>query len=332
VARAGRVDVHNHFYSSGYLRMLEEESVGVRIKTDADGRRYLEEGRTRLATLTPPMTDLQARFAMMDTEGIAVQVISLTAPNVYCFDDAGAVRAARLVNDEYAAVKERHPDRIRCLASVPLGTGGEVEELDRAIHTLGLDGVIVGTNVAGRALDDPEFEPFWRRADDLALPVLVHPMTPMAGTAHMDGFALVPMVGFPFDTTLAFARLIWSGFLDRHRRLKLIALHAGGALPYLAGRLEIGADAYAENRQVEQRPQWYLRRLFYDTVSYHPPALRLLVDTVGASQVLFGTDYPHVIGDPGRVAQTLAAAGLSAEELEAIGWRNAREGLGLQLP
>jgi aminocarboxymuconate-semialdehyde decarboxylase len=295
----------------------------VRVKTDRDGRRYLEEEGTRLATLTPPMTDLEARFAMMEAQGIAIQFISLTAPNVYCFDPADAVPAARSVNDAFAAIKERHPDRIRALASVPLGTGDEVPELERSVHKLGLDGLIVGTNVGGKPLDDPAFEAFWARADELALPVLIHPMTPMAGARHMDGHALVPMVGFPFDTTLAFARLMWTGFLDRHPRLKLIALHAGGALPFLAGRLEIGADAYAENRTVELRPQQYLRRIFYDTVSYHPPALRLLAETVGVDRILFGTDYPHVIGDPARVIASLETAGFSEEEQEAIGWRNA---------
>jgi aminocarboxymuconate-semialdehyde decarboxylase len=324
-----RIDVHNHFFPSGYLRILEDRGGSVRIGTDRQGRRYLEEGGTRLATLTPPMTSLEDRLAMMDEQGIDMQVISLTSPNVYCFEPDDAIAAARLVNDEYAAIKARHPGRFRCLASVPLGTGAEVEELDRAIGQLGLDGVLVGTNVHGRSLDDDAFEPFLRRADELALPVLLHPMTPMLGTRFMDDFALVPMVGFPFDTTLAIARLMWTGVLDRHPRLKLIALHTGGALPYFAGRLEIGADAYAECRQVEHRPTWYLRHIWYDTVSYHPPALRMLVETVGAGQVVYGTDYPHVIGDPARITRSLEESGLPRPDLDAIYGGNATTGLGL---
>lgn len=327
-----RIDVHNHFFPTPYLRLLEDRAAGVRIRTDRDGRRYLEEGGTRLATLTPPMTVLEDRLAMMRDHGIDVQVISLTSPNVYPFGADDAIAAARLVNDEYAAIKERHPNRFRCLASVPLGTGAEVEELDRAITELGLDGVIVGTNVHGRALDDPAFAAFWRRADELELPVLLHPMTPMLGTAFMDDFALVPMLGFPFDTTLALVRLMWTGFLDRHPRLKLIALHAGGALPYLVGRLEIGADAYAECRQVAERPSSYLRRLYYDTISYHPTAIRLLVETVGTGRVVFGTDYPHVIGDVGRNLETLRAAGLDEQTLEAIEGGTAARDLGFGPP
>ena len=327
-----RVDIHNHFYPGTYLRQLEERGQGVRIGTDASGRRYLEEEGARLVTLTPPMVDLEQRFAMMDAAGIDIQVMSMTSPNVYAFEQGDAIDVARMVNDEYAGIKDRHPDRLRCLASVPLGTGAEVDELDRAILNLGLDGLIVGTNVHGKTLDDPSFEPFWRRVDELGLPVLLHPMAPMVGTTYLDRFALVPMVGFPFDTTLAVMRLIWSGFFDRFRRLKLIASHTGGALAFLTGRFEIGYDAYAECRGNAERPAEVLRKIWYDTISYHPPALRCLAESVGISQMVFGTDYPHVIGDAARVMVSLEAAGFSAAELEAIYHGNFLEGLGFSLP
>lgn len=331
-ALGGRVDVHNHFYPGNYLQMLEEKGVGVRIGTDLNGRHYLEEGGTRLVTLTPPMVSLDDRFRMMDENGIAVQILSMTSPNVYAFEPGDAISVARMVNDEYAAIKDRQPDRIRCFASVPLGTGEEVRELDRAIHSLGMDGLIVGTNIHGKTLDDESFAPFWQRVHELRLPVLIHPMTPMVGTGHLETFALVPLVGFPFDTTLAFIRLVWTGFLDRYPDIRLVASHTGGALPYLFGRFEIGHDAYAECRQVRERPTEYLKRIFYDTISYHPPALRCLADSVGVSQLLFGTDYPHVIGDASRVIASLEAAGFTPDELDAIERRNFVEGLGMSLP
>jgi aminocarboxymuconate-semialdehyde decarboxylase len=323
-----RIDVHNHFFPTAYLRLLEDRAQGVQVRTDRDGRRYLQEGGTRLATITPPMTALEDRLAMMREQQIDVQVISLTAPSVYCFAEADAIEAARAANDEFAQIKERYRGRFRCLATVPLGTGAQVEELDRAITGLGLDGVWVGTNVRGRALDDPAFAPFWQRVNELGTPVLLHPATPIFGTAFMDDFALVPMLGFPFDTTLAVVRLMWTGFLDRHPNLKLVTLHTGGALPYLLGRLEMGADAYAECRQVAHRPDWYLKRLYYDTISYHPPALRMLVETVGADRVVFGTDYPHVIGDVPRNIKTLQAAGFDEETLAGIESGNAIRDLG----
>lgn len=324
-----RIDLHTHFFPREYLGLLEDRGQGVQIRTDSDGRRYIEEGGTRLATITPPMLEIEPRLDAMDRQGIDVQVLSLTSPNVYCFAADDALRAARLVNDAYAALKARHPRRFLALASVPLGSGAELEELDRALDGLGLDGVVVGTNVGGRGLDDPTFEPFWRRVAELNRPVLIHPMTPTAGTVGMERFSLVPLIGFPFETTLCLARLIWSGLLDRNPGLRLIAVHAGGAVPYLAGRLEIGTDAYAECRQIELRPLDYLRRFWYDPVSYHPPALRLLRETVGVERIVFGTDYPHVIGDPDRVRRNLEEA-FGPEDQDAIGWRNAsRLGLGV---
>jgi aminocarboxymuconate-semialdehyde decarboxylase len=325
-----RIDLHTHLFPHEYLSLLEDRGQGVWIRTDSEGRRYIEEGGTRLATLTPPMLEVETRLDAMDREGIDVQVLSLTSPNVYCFEAHDAVRAARLVNDAYAALKARHPRRFLALASVPLGSGEELGELDRALDSLGLDGVVVGTNVGGKELDDPAFEPFWRRVAELGRPVLVHPMAPVAGTAGMERFSLVPLIGFPFETTLCLARLIWSGLMDRYPGLRIIAVHAGGAAPYLAGRLEIGTDAYAECRGIELRPLDYLRRFWYDPVSYHPPALRLLRDTVGVERIVFGTDYPHVIGDPARVRRSLEEV-FGPEEQEAIGWRNASR-LGLEVP
>ena len=327
-----RVDIHNHFYPGAYLQQLEEHAEGVRIGTDRAGRRYLEEGGTRLVTLTEPMVDLEARFAMMDSSGIDVQILSMTSPNVYAFRSDRALEVARMVNDEYAAAKDRNPDRLRCLASVPLGTGAEVEELDRAILQLGLDGLIVGTNIHGKALEDAAFESFWRRVDELRLPVLLHPMTPMVGTQYLDRYALVPLVGFPFDTTLAVMRLVWSGFLERYPNVRLIASHTGGALAYLTGRFEIGYDAYPECRDIRNRPAQLLKRIWYDTISYHPPALRCLAESVGTDRMVFGTDYPHVIGDADRVIKSLEDAGFSSDDLERIYYRNFVDGLGFQLP
>jgi aminocarboxymuconate-semialdehyde decarboxylase len=154
----------------------------------------------------------------------------------------------------------------------------------------------------------------------------------MVGTRYLDVFALVPLIGFPFDTTLAVMRLIWSGFLERFPRVKLIASHAGGALAYLTGRFEIGYDAYPECRQTSMRPEEALKRIWYDTIGYHPPALRCLADSVGVSQMVFGTDYPHVIGDAERVIASLEATGFTGDELDAIYYRNFVTGLGIGLP
>lgn len=322
------VDLHTHFYPQGYLRLLEQEATDVRVRTDPRGRRYLERHGTRLATLTPPMVDLQERLRLMDHLQVDVQVVSLTSPNVYVFPDGVAVRAARQVNEAYAEFKQRYPDRFRCLASLPLGTGAEVEELERAVSVLGLDGVVVGTTVRGRPLDDATFEPFWRRADELGLVVLLHPMGELASPPLRE-YSLVPLVGFPAETTVALARLAYSGFFDRYARVKVVAPHAGGAVPYLLGRLDTGYEAYGECASARHRPSEALRRVWYDTTNPYPPALRCLVEAVGWERLVFGSDFPHVIGSVDKVRRCLEEAGLDPEALEAVRWRNATHSLGL---
>lgn len=322
------IDLHTHFYPLAYLQLLEREATDVRLRPDPQGRRYLEQHASRLATLTRPMVDLEERLRLMDHLGVDIQVLSLTSPNVYVFPDEAAVRAAREVNRAYAELKGRHPNRFRCLASVPMGTGGEVEELDYAISVLGLDGVVVGTTIRSTFLDDPTFEPFWRRADELGLVVFLHPMGGLA-SQHLREYSLVPLVGFPAETTVAFARLAYSGFFDRYPRVKLVAPHAGGAIPYLLGRLDTGYEAYAECASARQRPSQVLRQIWYDTTNPYPPALRCLVEAVGPERLVFGSDFPHVIGGVEKVARCLEEVGLDSEVLEGVRWRNARDALGL---
>ncbi len=322
------VDVHTHFYPQAYLEQLEREAPGVRVRTDAQGRRYLEQHGTRLATLTEPMVDLPQRLRLMDHLGVDVQVLSLTSPNVYAFPDGGAVEAARLVNRAYAEIKGRYPRRFRCLASVPLGTGAEVQELEVAVCELGLDGVVVGTTVGHRTLDDPAFAAFWYRADQLGVVVFLHPMGGFP-SAFLRDYSLVPLVGFPVETTVALARLAYSGFFDRYPRLRVIAPHAGGTVPFLLGRLDTGYRAYPECAGAVRPPSQALRQVYYDTVNPYPPALRCLAESVGPQRMLFGSDFPHVIGSVEAVLRSLRDAGLDAEALEGVLWRNARDLLGL---
>ena len=322
------VDVHTHFYPQAYLERLVREAPGIRVRTDAQGRQYLEQHGTRLATLTEPMVDLPHRLRLMDQLGVDVQVLSLTSPNVYAFPDGTAVEVARLVNRAYAEIKGRHPRRFRCLASVPMGTGAEIQELEVAVRELGLDGVVVGTTVGDRTLDDPAFEAFWQRADQLGVVVFLHPMGGFP-PASLQDYSLVPLVGFPVETTVALARLAYSGFFDRYPRVKVIAPHAGGTVPFLLGRLDTGYRAYRECGGTVQPPSQALRHVYYDTVNPYPPALRCLAEAVGPQRMLFGSDFPHVIGSVEAVLRSLREAGLDGDALEGVLWRNAWHLLGL---
>jgi aminocarboxymuconate-semialdehyde decarboxylase len=250
-------------------------------------------------TLMPEMWDYDARIRDMDKAGVDLAVVSLTCPNAYFGDEAVSVRAAQMVNDSMAEQQRARPDRIAWFTSLPWQyADAAIAELERTTAA-GAVGVMVIANIDGMNLTHADFAPVWKAIDDRGLPVLVHPTAPL-GTPDMslDEYGLVPPIGFMIDTTLAVARMILDGFLDRYPNLKIIAAHGGATLPYLAGRLDrchemIPACADA----ISDKPSSYLERIWYDSVVYSQGALELCVDVAGPDNVLYGSDYPHNIGD-----------------------------------
>jgi aminocarboxymuconate-semialdehyde decarboxylase len=294
------IDVHTHMLSEAWLDMLTHHGAPhyeVREGRDAPSTIFMDSAP--FMTPQPAHWDYKLRIKEMDKAKVDLAVVSLTCPNVYFGGAEVSANAARIVNDEMAEAQSVYPDRIRFLASMPWEyPEAAIAELARACERRAA-GVMVLANVAGNSLTDSRFAPVWEAIDQRALPVLVHPTAPPA-TAHLDlrAYNLIPSVGFMFDTTLAVARMIFDGFLDRYRRLKIIAAHAGAALPYLVGRLDICFDKMkAARERISKRPSYYLRRLWYDSVTYTEEALRLCINVAGEDRVLYGSDYPHNIGD-----------------------------------
>jgi aminocarboxymuconate-semialdehyde decarboxylase len=204
------------------------------------------------------------------------------------------------MNDDMAARQKRYSQRIRFMCSLPWQHAKlAVAELKRACDELGAVGVMVLANIDGVSLTDRMFSPIWKEIDKRGLPVLVHPSAP-PGTAELDvmRYNLIASVGFMFDTSLAVARMIFDGFFDRYPELKLIAAHGGGTLPYIAGRLDICFDNMPACREkISQKPSSYLRRIYYDSVVFQQESLELALKVGGTGNVLYGSDYPHNIGD-----------------------------------
>ena len=170
----------------------------------------------------------------------------------------------------------------------------------RAAVKAGAVGVMQLANVVGEELTDERFAPVWAEIDRLGLPVLIHPGTPPGmKDMNLGEFGMVPPIGFMIDTTLAFARMIFSGFLDKYPNVKLIAAHGGATLPYLAGRLDRCHEMIpACSSVIKEKPSEYLKRIWYDTVVYDQGALEMCIAVAGsADRVLYGSDYPHNIGD-----------------------------------
>lgn len=314
-----RYDVHTHHYPDEYFSLIERSGGDFAFGTDPSGQRIIRYRGSRFFGVTAAMTDAALRLTDMDRAGIDVAVLSLSTPNVFFAEGAAQTSVARMVNDAYAELIASRPDRFKGFASIPMDDpDAAVRELHRAIDELGLNGVILLSNIRGRALTDPAYRPFFAEADRMKLCILLHPMLPASADAFRD-FVLGPLVGFPFDTTLAVARMCYAGMLKELPNIRWIVAHAGGAIPYLAERLDNGYRDFAEDRvNIDELPSAYLKRLYYDTVTFSPHVLRLLRDWAGADHMAMGSDYPHKLGDITRAVTTIEAFDVAADERERI--------------
>jgi len=313
------IDVHTHMLSHDYVSLLEKHGgPNYTLKTVTGGLRAIHLHDAPFMTPVPQMFDYPARIQMMDTVGIDVSVISLSCPNVYWGGPDISLQAARLMNEDMAAARQRHAGRIEYFCSLPWQhTELAIAELRRAMAR-GAAGVMVLANIDGQPLTAAQFAPVWHEIDALKLPVLIHPTAPPGVQAmQMSEFQLTASVGFTFDTTLAVARMLYDGFFDRYTQLKIIASHGAGALPYLIGRLDqCFHNIPACRTKTQAAPSSYMGRLYADTVVFTQQALDLCLHVFGDEQVLFGSDYPHTIGDPvGCLAKVNSLHGARREKV-----------------
>ena len=314
-----RYDVHTHHYPTDYFSLIEKRGGDFAFGTDPSGQTVIRYRGSRFFGVTPAMTDPALRLTDMDRAGIDVAVLSLSTPNVFFAEGPAQAPVARTVNDAYAELIAAHPERFKGFASIPMDDPeAALRELHRAVEELKLNGVILLSNIRGRALTDPAYRPFFAEADRMKLCILLHPMLPASADAFRD-FVLGPLVGFPFDTTLAVARMCYAGMLKELPNIRWIVAHAGGAIPYLAERLDNGYRDFAEDRvNIDELPSAYFKRLYYDTVTFSPHVLRLLRDWAGADHMAMGSDYPHKLGDITRAVTTIEALDVTPDERERI--------------
>jgi aminocarboxymuconate-semialdehyde decarboxylase len=319
------VDVHAHIVDRVYLDELTS-TLGLETERTNDGKSLLRRHGATVAWSRPDMFDIGHRLADMDKKGIAVRVLSLSAPGVYLWDKVGQITAARQINDALAKLCRQQPDRFIGLASLPLkDVEGSLAELDRCIGELGMRGVAMGSNIDGLQLDDPSFDPVWRKINALRLPVFEHPMFPN-NTAGFEGFELPLRLGLIFDTTLAATRLIYSGIFERYPDFPYIMAHTGGALLMALERLDNGYRLFPDcRRYITQLPSAYAKRLYYDTTAFDEKALSFALAAVGPDQLLFGTDDPFIDADTTHVAKLP----VSAADMEKILGGNASRIFGL---
>lgn len=299
------IDFHNHFYPPAYLDALRSGPSAVEVTIDEDGNpRIYYPGDYNIAV--PGHRDIDYREQVLIEHSVDTQVLTLTTPGTHVETPATAARFAALVNDAFAAIRDTKRGRFTALATLPLNDpAASVRELDRACRQLHFPGAMLFSNVNGAGLNEPQFWPIYELANDLGATLYIHPTHPV-GVEAMTDFWLMPLVGFLMDTTLAAAKLVFSGIPERFPRIQWALCHLGGAIPYLAERLDRGFEAFSECRaHIPRPPSTYLKQFYFDTVNFDPKAIQLAIDFAGIDHIVAGSDYPHQIGSIPKMIETV---------------------------
>jgi aminocarboxymuconate-semialdehyde decarboxylase len=314
-----KLDLHTHYYPEIFFQKIREAASEFAFDKSPTGQTIIKYRGARFFGITPPMTDVARRIEDMDRVGIDVEVLSLSTPNVFFTDERQQPEIAALVNDAYAELITAHPQRFKGFASIPMDApDAALKELHRAIDELKLNGVVLLSNIRGKPLTAPEYRPFFEEANRLKLCVFLHPMLPVNAEPFQE-YVLGPIIGFPFDTSLAVARMCYDGMFRDLPDIRWIIGHLGGAIPYLMERMDNGFRDFAECRvKIDQLPSMYLKRLYYDTVTFSPYNLNMVRDLVGVDHMVMGSDYPHLLGSIDRAVSSIESLSIPQHERQKI--------------
>jgi predicted TIM-barrel fold metal-dependent hydrolase len=311
------IDLHVHYYTDAYVSAVVDAGT-IKTYRRGDGR-LVALWRSGVAlTVVDPHPGVEQRIEMMDEVGVQTQVLSVPSPNAYFLDPKPAERLARSVNEEFAEICRAHPGRFESLAMLPLhDVDRALGVLDDSLGPLGMKGAMILSNVNGTPLDDPGLESFWEAANDVGLLVYVHPTVPDA--PHHDKNALAIAVGFFSESTLALARLSYSGVFERYPDIRWVFSHLGGTLPFMLPRLDSYWRQFEDCRERSSRPPSdFMSGLLFDTASKHRPAIQCAIDTLGSERLVFGSDYPHVPGGTAPYLEALEPFAFEPGQREAI--------------
>jgi aminocarboxymuconate-semialdehyde decarboxylase len=327
------IDVHAHYYPQPYLDLIAAEGTQFGAVTDIGPHgATVKVGPLATGPIRPRFIDLDQRIEAMNQQGVSIQALSLTQPMVYWAGDVLSRRLSVAFNDSLIAANEKYPDRLYGFAILPAQRPSlALAELERLAGNPAIRGIYMATRIGEHELSDPVLWPMYERIESLGLPIFLHPLEVVGMRDRLTKYFLSNILGNPFDTAIAAAHLIFGGILDRFAKLQFVLPHAGGALPFLIGRIEHGWKMRPECQHLERSPREYLRRFHYDTITHSADALRYLVEQVGADNVVLGSDYCFDMGYERPVEIITQHPSLDIAEQQKILGGNAARLLGMSL-
>jgi predicted TIM-barrel fold metal-dependent hydrolase len=285
-------DCQSHLFAPEIVERMRRRQVEPMVREREGASWVIMEPWNR--KILPKHMDVFAKLADMDAAGIEITALSINDPGPEWFGEDGP-EVARVMNDFIAGIVRKHPARFLGLCVLPLQDEGAAQaELDRCVKQLGMKGILLYTNLAGRFPDEPPFRWLFARAVELNIPVLLHPAKPVTSEVVKE-YEMISGLGNMFDNTIALARIIMAGILDQHPGLKLVCPHLGGTLPYIIGRLDHQTQVLKRGpKYLTRAPSEYLKQVWFDIVSPLPAAMRFAVDYLGADRLLYSSDHPWV--------------------------------------
>ncbi len=306
------IDIHHHFIPQRFIDLVRADGdryQAVVYRDDATGLDALATGRTdpipwrgpgRLPTaMDPGIFDLSIRITEMDEMGLDMAALSVMPGLFYYFADPDlGAEVSAILNDSIHEACAAHSDRLVPMGNVPLqDVGAAISELERVHREYGFTSIQIGGSVNGRNYDEPEFDPFFQRAAELEMLLFVHPSV-SPGADRLRNYYTANTIGFPVETGICAASLIFGGTLARYPNLKVCLAHGGGITQSVIGRWDHGWEYRAEAQQaLDQPPSTYFQQLYFDDLCHSDKVLASLIDSAGCDHIVVGTDYPFDMGE-----------------------------------
>ncbi|MCC7485708.1 MAG: amidohydrolase [Burkholderiales bacterium] len=314
----GVIDTHVHWWPRECRALLDQTGASPGTRPDRLAAGATAPASEAGAGTPPDATGADALLALMKRRRVDACLLVLAHPAASAAAPEPGLKLARAWNDACSALHLARPDRFIGAIELPLQAPElAARELRRAARLPGMRAVCLGTHVNGRNLDEEFFWPVFAGCETLSLPVVLHPRQPLS-PERMSRHFVADVCGLPYETGLAAASLVLGGVLDAFPALRVLLPQAGGAFPWLAGRLNRARESHRELRQLKHQPSTYLRRFYYDTGSHEPRVLRFLIDLAGADRVLVGSDCVPELrqGRPAAIVEKIP--GLTRQEHERI--------------
>ena len=330
-----RIDIHCHYLNPEVQAKLmpfdPAQYDASRVYANALSR---EVNFKQMQDRAPKLSTIEVRLKDMDRMGIDIQAVS-PAPNqcVYWAEPGLGLEISRMVNERLAEIVATWPERFVGLGTVPLQNADmAVAELERCVNKLGLRGVEINPNVNGIDLTDPKLklDKFFAKVQELGVVLFMHPLGFTQGERLVDHY-FNNVIGNPLETTVAVSHLIFDGVMERYPQLKIVLPHAGGYLAHYWARMDHAHRARADCHSVIRKaPTSYLRKFYFDTITFDRDMLRNLIDKWGDDHVVLGTDYPYDMGEVDPLGLIESVARLNRAEKDRIMGGNAARLLGIK--